>query len=164
MFQPTSPENAAIIGRLEMLLSELSVGATVEYAQISKVAKRDLRNGSRWLLQRACENTEKQLGCAFECIRGVGIRRLTSDEIPNVGLAVLRKVRMSARRGKKRLDRCNTNSLNESEKRRIVGFGAMLGAVVLIADGRKATAIAAVADPIKPIPPQNILDMFRGAT
>jgi hypothetical protein len=163
MFKPTSPENAAVIARIETALAAVSLGQTVSYAELSKVAKRDLQNGSRWLLTRAIEHTEKSLGCAFEAVRGVGIRRLPSDEIPNVGLASLRRIRSTARRGKKRIDRANTNSLSEADKRRVVGFGAMLGAVSLIADGRKASAIAAVADPVKPIPPENILDMFRRA-
>ena len=163
MFKPTSPENAAAIGRLEAMLSELSIGQTIEYGELSKTAKHDVRNGSRWLLTKAVDNAEKSLGCAFESVRGVGIRRLQSDEIPDVGLAALRRIRSTARRGKKRIDRANSNSLSEFDKRRVIGYGAMLGAVAMSADGRKATAIAAVADPVKPIPPGNVLDMFRSS-
>jgi len=161
MFQATSPENAAIIGRLEGALSELPMGQTIEYGRLNTVAKCDVQSKSRWLLHCAIEHAEKSLGCAFSCVRMVGIRRLTSEETPDVGLAAIRKVRMTARRGKKRIDRANTNSLTDFDKRRIIGYGAMLGAIHMIADGRRAIAIAAVADPVKPIPPENILDMFR---
>lgn len=161
MFAPTAPENAAAIQRMESVLSELSIGSTLGYDKLIKIAKCDVRNGHRWLLQKAIDNCEKNLGCAFECVRTVGIRRLMSSEIPDIGLAALRRARIAARKGKRRIDRANINSMSESDRRRVIGYGAMLGAVALLADGRKASAIAAVADPAKAIPPQNILDMFK---
>lgn len=157
MFKQTSPENAIVIGKLSAILATLPMGETISYHDLRKVAP-----GFReWLLRKARDATEKELGCAFECVRGVGVKRLTSSEVPGVGLSAIRKIRRGANRGKKRLDRVNTNSFTQSDQRRVVGMSAMLGAVAMIADGRKATAIASVADPVKPIPPQNILDMFR---
>lgn len=160
----TSPENAAAITRLEAALSELPIGGIINYKQLVTVAKFDIRNGSRWLLAKAIDNVEKTSQCAFECVRSVGVRRLPTDEIPDIGLASLSRIRRAAKRGKKRIDRANTNSMSESDKRRVIGYGAMLGAVSVIADGRRATSIAAVADPVKPIPPENILDIFRQKT
>ena len=105
--------------------------------------------------------SEKELGCIFSCVRGLGIKRVPSQEIPETGLAALGRIRKAARRAKKRINRVNVNSLSDGEQRRVVGYSAMLGAIEMVADGRRAGAIAAVADPAKPIPPQNILDMFR---
>lgn len=160
MFGQTTPEHEAIIKKLAVALTALSSGDTLGYSSLMQAAPGFRARRDNWLLAKAREQVEKELGCAFETVRGVGVKRLTSAEIPDIGLAALRRIRRAAKRGKKRLGRVNSNSLTESEQRRVVGMSAMLGAVVMIADGRKAAAVATVADPVKPIPPKNILDMF----
>lgn len=161
MFQPTSPQNEAIVKKLADALALLPAGETIAYSALVKAAPGFRAKNDLWLLSKARENTEKSMGCAFESVRGVGVKRLASADIPDIGLAALRRIRRAANRGQRRLKRVNSNSLSAQEQRRVVGMTAMLGAVALVADGRRATAIAAVADPVKPIPPQNILDMFR---
>lgn len=160
-FRPTSSENLALIEKLKATLRNLPMGETLGYPAINKIVGFNIQTNRRHLLIRAIEAVEKELGCCFETVRDIGIQRLTSESIPDVGLAAVRRARRAARRGKKRLDRVNVNSLEPSQHRRVIGYSAMLGAVALVADGRKALAIAAVADPAKPIPPANILDMFR---
>lgn len=159
MFKSTDPENARKIGAMADILRTVSVGETVPYQLLRPAGYRDNRDA--WLLGRAREIVEKELGCCFATVRTVGIKRLKSDDIPSVGLLSLRRIRRAANRDKKRLDRVNVNSLSQSEQRRLIGMSAMLGAVSMVSDGRKAVAIGAVADPVKPIPPKNILDMFQ---
>lgn len=161
MFGQTSPENARIIARLQEHLSHVPLGAQTSYVDLNRVAGCDVASQNRWLLQRAVDLAEESMSCAFATVRGYGIKRLPSEEISNVGLVAIRKVRKAARKGKKRLDRANTNSLSDYDRRRVTGMSSMLGAIELIADGRKAIAVSAVADPVKPIPPENILDMFK---
>lgn len=59
------------------------------------------------------------------------------------------------------LPRETKDAYEDRENRRVISYKAMLGAVALIADGNKARTVAAAVDPAKPIPPQNILEMFR---
>jgi len=163
MFETTKPEHAAVIRQIEDSLKELSIGGIILYEKLQGMAIGcNLKTSHRHLLVKAKENAEKHLGCIYETVRGVGIKRLAPSSAPEVGLTAVRRCRSAAKRGKKRLDRINANSLTESEQRRVVGYSAMLGAISMIADGRKASAIAVVADPAKPIPPQNILEMFQG--
>lgn len=81
MFQPTNPENAAIIEKLYQKLCELSVGDTLAYLTLSQAAGKDVSsNGkNRHLLEAAREKAEKDLGCIFETVRSVGVKRLTAD-------------------------------------------------------------------------------------
>jgi hypothetical protein len=164
MIPQTSPENAAIIDKIKAVLATIPVGSTLAYKALNDAAGCDVQARNRHLLQRAREGVERDVGCAFETVRDVGIQRMDTASIPDIGLAAIRRCRASARRGKKRIDRINTNSMSDSERRRVIGHSAMLGAIYLIADGRKAAAIATVADPSKPIPPENILDMFKRAS
>lgn len=161
MFPITSPENAAAIAALEAHLRQLPMGAISDYRTLKSVASVDVEKSSRHVLARAIEAVERDMGCLFATVRGVGVKRLASSEMPEHGLATLARVRRAANRGRKRIERINVNSLSPDDQRRVIGYSAMLGAVSLIADGRRALAVAAVADPAKPIPPKNILDMFR---
>ena len=157
----TNPENTAVITRLTAMLEELSIGNTVEYGTLSAAVDREVDGKHRKLLDKARNAAEERLGCIFETVTSVGIKRLSADDCPEVGLACIGSIRRRSRRGNKRLARINTNSMSDSGTRRIIGYRAMLGAIGMIADGRKAMAVAAVADPAHPIPPENILDMFR---
>jgi hypothetical protein len=161
MFKPTSPENAEIISKLQTTLRELSLGGVLTYSSLSQIAGRDLQK-HRHLLESAQEAVERELGCVFATVRNVGVKRLASEDAPSVGLSALRRCRSAAKRGFKRLSRLNVNSLSEGAQRRVIGTNAMLRAVHLLSDGRKASAVAAVADPINPIPPKRILEMFTG--
>lgn len=161
MFKQTSPERARIIEALQRTLETIPMGSTLSYSEFVKAAPGFTKNGDAWMLAKARDNVEKDQGCAFETVRGVGVKRMASGDVPNIGLDAIRGIRRKANRGKKRINRVNPNSLSQSDQRRVIGMSSMLGAIALISDGRKASAIATVADPTKPIPPNNILEMFR---
>jgi hypothetical protein len=160
MFKPTSPENEAIVLKLVDALSTIPAGKTLPYAELETHVPGCF--DSSWLLVKARASAEKSLSCAFETVRGVGIKRLASEDVPSIGYSSLRRIRRASKRGVKRLTQANnSNSLSPDQHRRTVGMISMLGAVSMIADGRRASAVAAVADHTKPIPPKNILEMFR---
>jgi hypothetical protein len=161
MIGTTNPENAAIIDRLTDMLAAVPIGAAMTYSAASATVGRDVAGKHRYLLDAAREKAEKQLGCIFECVRTVGVKRLPASESPEVGLASIRRVRKAAKRGVKRLTRLNANSLSEPEHRRVISYRAMLGAIAMIADGNKARTVAAVVDIASPIPPAAVLEMFR---
>lgn len=161
MIHPTNPEHAAIIDKLADRLAALSIGDTLAYIEASEIAGgRDVAGRYRYLMEKAREKAEKHLGCIFECVRSVGIKRLPTAECPEVGLAAIRRVRKAAKRGASRLGRLSTNSLSIPEHKRVVAYKSMLGAIAMMADGNKARTIAAVVDPVKPVPPHDILAMF----
>lgn len=159
MFQ-TNPETAAIVDRLVTELSGISVGDTLIYQKLNKVAGSDVQDKGRYLLTRAIDRAEKQIGCIFETVRAVGIKRLNAAESPEVGLAAIRGVRRKAKRGARRLSHINSNSLDDAGRKRTIAYGSLLGVIAMMADGNKARTIAAVIDPAKPIPPKDILQMF----
>ena len=158
MFKPVDPENAERIERLVSILEWLPIGAVATYDTLSQAAGIDVRGAH--VLKVARDRAEKSLGCIYEPERKIGIRRVESAAVPEVGLAAIGRIRRAAKRTNKRLGRVNVNSLAPAETQRLTGYRAMLGAIVLVADGRRAQTVGAVADPAKPIPPKNILAMF----
>lgn len=157
---PTNPENEIIVQKLSDALSAVSVGDVMPYIKLNKLVGRDVQNGNRYLLLKAQDRAEKNSGCIFESVRSVGIKRLNASEAPEVGLTAIRRIRRKAKRGARRLGHINSNSLSDSERKRTIAYGSLLGVIAMMADGNKARTLAAVADPAKPIPPKDILQMF----
>ncbi len=160
MFKATNPENTAIVDRLADLLEKLPVDGEIAYLTLNEAARRDVSRRSRYLLQKAVAQAEANQGCIYECIRSIGIKRLSAEAGPDVGLSCIRSVRRKANRGARRLGRIQSNSLPDGIRKRTIAYSAMLGAISMLADGNKARTVAAVADPSKPIPPVDILSIF----
>src|SRR3990167_6311179 len=130
----TNPENASVVTRLTAMLEELSIGGTIEYGTLSSAVDRELDGKHRYLLDSARDAGEEKLGCIFEAVHGVGIKRLPSDECPSIGLTAIRSIRRRAKRGVKRLTRLGANSMSESANRQAISSRSMLGAIAQIAD------------------------------
>jgi hypothetical protein len=160
MLAPTNPEHVAIVDRLKGALLALPVEGVLTHTDAKRIAGRDVQTKHRYLMVKARNEAEKELGCLFESVRGVGVSRLPAERAPEVGLHTVKKVRRASRRGAGRLERVNSNSLTDSGRKRVIAYRSMLGAIAMMADGNKARTLAAVADPAKPIPPKDVLLMF----
>jgi hypothetical protein len=160
MFE-SKPETTATIQKLYDKLCALSVGSILVWPDARRIAGAEIQHKQRWLMSRAIDRAEKDCGCIFESVRGVGVKRLHASDAPEVGLHAIRGVRRKARRGAKRLERIKSNSLSDGERKRVIAYGSLLGAIGMMADGNKARTLAAVADPAKVIPPKDILQMFN---
>lgn len=156
----TNPENEAIVLKLVNALVDLPVGAIAPYDQLKRIGGRDLLNGRRYLLKRARDKAEIQARGIFEAVKSVGVKRLTAAEAPEIGLAGLRGIRRKAKRCSRRLDHIDSNSLSDHERRRTIAYRSHHNAIAMMSDGNKSRTIAAVIDPAKPIPPEDILRMF----
>lgn len=161
MIKPTNAEHAEAVRKIAAMLSELSIGRTLPYTEIAEAVGYDVRGRYHYLLTKAKEESEKAMGCVYESVRSVGVKRLPADESTDIGPAALRTIKRKARRTRKRLERLNSNAMTEPAQRRSIAYQSMLGAVELVADGNKARALAAVSDRVSTTPPANILDMFK---
>jgi hypothetical protein len=157
----TSPENAADIEVVSELLRATSIGATLSYAEISTAIGRNIQSHSH-ILRSAQARVEKETGSLYSVIRSVGIKRLASNELSSVGLEAIRKVRRTARRGFNRLDTVRTNDLAHEDVNKIIAHKSQLGAIALVADGRKSAKLAVEAEKSgNTIPAGRVLDMFK---
>lgn len=78
-------------------LQSVEVGQVVTYAELNTVAKIDVQE-HRSQLDTARRRLLKD-GIAFDAVMGVGIRRLTNDEIPEVASGSVKKSQRAARKG-----------------------------------------------------------------
>jgi hypothetical protein len=158
----TNPEYAAAVERLAAQLVEMPVGSTLTYADLNKAAGKnlDVRNGHRFLLNRARERAEREHGCIFECARTVGIIRLPQERAPDVGRHGLQKITRGARRTEKRLIRLQGN-MSEANQRQIIAQIAAFGAIRAVAHPKRVAAVAQNVDIAKPTPGKDALRMFQ---
>lgn len=136
----TSPENAADLQRLKQLIAVIPIGSMLTYTELATALGRDARE-KWWLVTRAIQECEEETGGLFAVVRGEGIKRLQSASIPDVGLAAIQKIRRTAKRGSARLEAVRINDLQQSEQHRLIAHRAQLGAIALIADGRKTVTL-----------------------
>ena len=157
----SAPENAADIETISNLLSSMSYGATLSYGEITRSIGRNIQN-HYYLLQAAQKRVEKETGALFSTVRSVGIKRLSSEDIPSVGIAAIRKVRHTARRGYKRLDGIRVNDLSAEDANKVIAHKSQLGALALVADGRKSQILSTEVEKTgNGIPAGRVLEMFK---
>lgn len=158
----TSPENAADVEAMKQMLQELSSGTIQTYEAMSDSLGRDVR-ARFWLLRKAIREAEAETGALFEVVRTVGIKRLATEEAPDVGLTCIRKIRRTAKRGVDRLGTVRANDLTQDQHNRLIAHRSQLGAISLVADGRKSITLAAEAAKTgQTIPAGRVLELFKG--
>jgi hypothetical protein len=161
MFTPTNPENAADVEAIKGLLTCSPIGQTVSYAAISAAIGRDIL-AHRWLLQKARTEAESETGGIYETVRNEGLQRITSDKIPDVGLHSIRQIRRAAKRGYRRLDSVRVNDLSPELSSRLIAHKSQLGAVSLVADGRRSVSITKeVTQTGATVPAGRVLDLLK---
>lgn len=118
-----SADTKAIITRLR----EMAIGELVTYDELSGIIGRDIQR-NRYILDSARRNVEREDGAVFGIERGVGIRRMTADEAPNIGIQSRKSIRRKADRGAKRIERAvsRANDLPDDVARKAYGEIATL--------------------------------------
>lgn len=158
----TSPENAAIIEKLQIVLSETPIDGTVTYTILSRVAGVDIAVKHRSLLDIARKRSEKELRCVFATVRGIGVKRLTAEESVEIGPPAISSIRRKSNGTARRIEHLSSsNSLSDTSQKRAIAYSSMLRAIGMMADNNKARVIAAIVNPANPIPPKDILKMFE---
>jgi len=157
----SNPENAADVEALTAALAELPVGETLAYEAMTETIGRDIR-AHRYLLLSARDKAEEQTGALFDTVHNVGVKRLASSDMPDVGLATVKRIRRAAKRGVARLGSVRANDMPKADADRLIAFRSQLGAISLMADGRKTHTVAAEVEKTGAVVPAGrVLDMFK---
>jgi hypothetical protein len=159
MFQ-TRPELAADIDALADRLSALSIGETVEYAELSRILGRRVTDDG-YALGKARKRVEKDLGCLLETVRGVGVKRLAPAESIKVGSQIMGHIRRTARKGIERMENISANNLDQQESAKLIAYRSQLGAIAFTADKKHTDAIAK-AEPTRVLPIGKVIEAIGG--
>lgn len=94
-----SPDTRALAERLTLVPH----GATISYADLSKVIGRDILK-FRYLAYSAFGVVRREHGAIFGVVRGKGYQRLNVDQAPAIGGTARRHIRRTARRASKNIN------------------------------------------------------------
>ena len=123
---PTIGRASVEAQELAKFLETAEVGDVYTYQQLNQHAKCDvqLRNT---VLQTAQRIVQRQHKMVFDTIVGVGIKRLSDDEIPDVGESSIKRSRNIAKKGMRALECANLANMNSETKVKAITAKTILG-------------------------------------
>lgn len=142
-------------------LSEVPAGETVKYADLNLVINRNVQAAARGALMSARRLLERERRILFESIVGVGLKRLTNEEIPKLGEAARRRIFKFSKRAVRKVSAADYEALSPQGKNQYNSALVALGTVAHFSsrDGAKKIE-SAVKEAQKPIPLAKTLELF----
>ncbi|OMQ63521.1 hypothetical protein AQ709_13880 [Burkholderia pseudomallei] len=107
-----SADSAALVSRLK----EASVGEVVSYEALSKIVGRDVQSVASGALHSARHIVQREVRVIFGVIRGVGLKRLSSEEIVDASTKDRHKIRRHAIRSARKLVCVDYDQLTPSKQ------------------------------------------------
>lgn len=112
MFESTDPRRQQAVTNLVNAFKHLSMGATLEYSELERIAELDIVGAHRYVLAKARLIAERETGCYFETVRSVGIQRVPTEIMHETAYTGVRRIRRTANRSIARIDRARVNDLS----------------------------------------------------
>lgn len=112
-----SPETRLLVETLH----KVPIGAEITYADLSAALGLDVTGPARGTLNTARRILERDEGAVFVACRGTGLRRLKPEEAPDIGATGRRKIRRTAKRSLRAMQRlaATSNGLDPEAQRRL---------------------------------------------
>ena len=126
---------------LIQFLQSAEIGQVITYQQMKEACKEDVQARNTILATARRNLLKPPHRMVFGTIQGVGIKRLSDEEIPDVGIAAAKRSRNIARRGVKSLQCADVSNMTPETKIRHITTNTILGLFVG-AGGRKVKALA----------------------
>jgi len=157
----TSIESIAEVEKLVAMLSELSIGKMLTYAKASDAIGRNVQRAARSNFDKARRIVEKETGSRFAALHNQGIRRLPTEDIPNIGSHARSKIHRTAKRAYRRLSGLSANDITPAIQTQILTEKSHLGAISMFSKRQTHRKIdEAVTAVGLEIPAAQILAMF----
>lgn len=137
---------------ISQILADCSFGETITLEAITRTIGRDIL-GCRHLLYSAMRLVERDIGAVFCSVRGVGYRRISSDELAKVGQTSRSRIRGHARRGVRTISNglAVANDISPTSLRDALREQSILGLVEHTSKDRYSLALPETAsEPMKP--------------
>ncbi len=144
------------------VLRAASVGSVVSYAALSEAIGEDVTECRHYLYTAV--NALQGEGIAFGTVRGEGVKRLVSEEIPAIGDDAMQRIRRTSRRARKRMGVVSSmNDVPNEVRIKVNATASMLGVIENFSSNKSRKAVEAeVTKTQGPIPPMKLLEALKG--
>ena len=136
--------------RIADLLVSASRGQTITFREMSIAIGRDIKT-TRHTITRALRVAEREAGAVFAGERGTGYRRLTPQELEQIGKTSRSRIRSTARRGTRAIlaGLEGANDIEPDSHRKVLAELSALGLLEHIARNRSVPEV--FGDDMKPL-------------
>lgn len=144
------------------VLRAASVGTVVSYAALSEAIGEDVTECRHYLYTAV--NVLQGEGIAFGTVRGEGVKRLVSEEIPAIGDHAMAHIRRTSRRARKRMGVVSSmNDVPNEVRIKVNATASMLGVIENFSSNKSRKVVEAeVTKTQGPIPPMKLLEALKG--
>lgn len=132
-------------------LSICAQGESIPYDDLSSVIKREVRGEARYILSTARKVCMRESKIVFGTVHGVGLRRLTDEEIADSFHAPIRHIRITASKAGHVVACADTSKLSP-EKQRAVSVGLSVTGAIALFSCTKSVALLDAAAKASPTP------------
>jgi hypothetical protein len=152
-----SPETRLLVETLH----KVPLGAEIAYADLTAALGLDVTGPARAALNTARRILERDEGAVFVACRRTGLRRLTPEEAPDIGANGRRKIRRTANRSLRAMQRlaATSNGLDPDAQRRLNAEITASGLLAKITEDKPVRAMQAE----NPTPPAHAATAFLKA-
>lgn len=124
--EPTIGRASVEAQDLAKYLESAAIGDVFTYPQLNAAAKCDVQQRNT-VLQTAKRIVQRQQKMVFDTIMGVGIKRLSDDEIPDFGEASIKRSRNIAKKGLRALGCADLGKMSAEAKVKAITTRTVLG-------------------------------------
>lgn len=154
-------KSAQTIAIMEFLKT-VSIGEVIGYDKISDLISQPIQQ-NRHYLYSAMRSLQSD-GLSFGTVRGMGVKRLSAEEVPTIGDNAIIRIRRSSRNARKKMQVISRmNDVDNSTRVRVNATVSILGVIEHFSNGKSVKDAEKVssADANNPIPPMKLLDALR---
>jgi len=157
----TIPERSAESEMLYTRIMQMTEDEVVTYEVLSAEIGRNVQLEARGYLATA-RNMAAREGRQFECVRGIGLKRLTPSGIILAGQSGIQHIRRSAKRTGRKIANADYARLSRQEQNKSNVMLSTLGALTFLTSApQQKTLSGAVAITQKRLPLQKTLKLFE---
>lgn len=144
-------------------LSKALPGEEITYHELSGIAARNVQTIASSALQTARKRCENINHIVFSVIRGIGLKRLTNEEIPQTAQSKIDHIRRTAKRAAKRLACVDYTELSRQSQ---ITHNINLSLLGVLAEVSKPSGGKILEHHIKngqqPLPIGKTMELFKG--
>lgn len=128
----TNPEMQIEVEKLTRALSELGPEQMLPYADMSRMLGYDIKD-KPWVLMRAKKRVEKDSGLRLSTVRGEGVKKLSAEGLPGIGMVARSRIGRIAKHNANRLSELRYNDIDSRLQARVDAERSLLGAIGAVA-------------------------------
>jgi hypothetical protein len=156
------PELSNDVRVLVTKLIEIQPGATISYAELTKLIARDVQSAARHLLVSARRVVQRRHGLVFEAVMNIGLKRLDTAGLAAAAPSYVARTHRMARRGTAKLLCAKPDELPEADRSRLYAHTAALGVIADITKPKKLALLEGrAAQSAVPLALQETLAVFK---